>query len=79
VDDRVDRGGEAVVLVGDQVVRLSALATALLDAATDWCDEEELVRALVARFGEPSDGPDAQELTRRAVDDLESRGLLERG
>jgi hypothetical protein len=79
VDDRVDRDGEAVVLVGDHVVRLSALATALLDAATDWVDEEELAAVLVAGFGDPPDGAGAGELTRRAVDDLAAQGLVERG
>ena len=79
VDDRVDRDGEAVVLVGDHVVRLSALATALLDAATDWVDEEVLAAVLVAGFGDPPDGVGAGELTRRAVDILAAQGLVERG
>jgi len=79
VDDRVDRDGEAVVLVGECVVRLSPLATVLLDAAADWCPEDVLVAALVAELGEPPDGASAAELTRRALDDLEARGLVERG
>jgi hypothetical protein len=74
--DRVERGGESVVLVGRQVVRLSALATALVLACGDWCTVEELTGELVAQFGDPPSG-DARSVTAAALPDLRDQGLVE--
>jgi hypothetical protein len=78
VRDRVDHEGECVVLVGAQVVRLSALATAVLDHCADWCGAEELAARLAAEFGEPPGG-DAAAATNAVVAELERLGLLESG
>jgi hypothetical protein len=79
VTDRVDRDGESVVLVGDTVVRLSTLATRLLDRAEGWTDVGLLADHLVAEFGPPPDGKDAHQAAEAAVDALVTQGLLERG
>ncbi|MDU0312812.1 hypothetical protein RKE38_03870 [Phycicoccus sp. M110.8] len=79
VADRVDRDGESVVLVGREVVRLSALATALLDECWDWAEEERLVAVLVDRFGPPPDGGDPAVLVEEALATLSEHRLVERG
>jgi hypothetical protein len=78
VTDRVDRDGECVVLVGDTVVRLSALATLLLDGCEDWTGVDVLTEQLVAQLGRPPDGADPRRVVEDAVDSLVARGLLER-
>jgi len=75
--DRVDRSGEAVVLVGRRVVRLSPLAVSLLDGCEDWTSDVTLAGALVARFGPPPGGQTPLESTRVALRDLEAEGLVE--
>jgi hypothetical protein len=79
VADRVDRDGEAVVLVDRRVVRLSPLAVALLAACDDWAADQELADQLVSRFGVPPDGLAPLESTRAALLDLESQGLVDLG
>ena len=79
VADRVDRDGESVVLVDREVVRLSAVATALLDACPDWTEEERLVAVLVERFGPPPGGEDPVLLVDRALATLTVHRLVERG
>lgn len=74
--DRVDRDGEAVVLVGRQVVRLSLLAAAVLDACGDWRALDDLAGELVAQFGDPPSG-DARSVTAAALTDLRDQGLVE--
>lgn len=76
VDDQVVRDGESVVLVGQRVILLSALATTLLQACPDWTDLLALTEHLLARFGPPQDG-DAVEATRAAVHELHEQGLVE--
>lgn len=78
VTDRVDRAGESVVLVGQVVVRLSALATRLLDHCDDWTDVATLTEQLVSEFGLPPDGADPRGATEATVDALVARGLLAR-
>ena len=75
--DRVDRHGEAVVLVGRDVVRLSALATTLLDSCPDWTPTSELVEALLATFGPTPEGVDAVVATDAALRTLAAQGLVE--
>ena len=74
--DRLDREGGAVVLLGRQVVRLSPLAAALLDACDDWRGVEELAGQLVAQFGDPPSG-DARSMTAAALTELRDQGLVE--
>ena len=74
--DRVDHEGECVVLVGDQVVRLSALATALLDACPDWREVDWLADRLDQEFGPPPDG-DSRAATRILLAELAGLGLVE--
>ena len=78
VADRVDRDGESVVLVGREVVRLSALATALLDACPDWTEEEQLVAVLLDRFGPPPGGGDPVVLVQDALTALARHRLVDR-
>ena len=75
--DRVDRGGEAVLLVGREVVRLSALATTLLDSCSDWTPVSELVDVLVTAFGPTPEGVDPAAATEAALRTLASQGLVE--
>jgi hypothetical protein len=75
--DRIDHEGEAVVLIDDQVVRLSALATTLLDLAATWRASEDLTAALVAAFGPPPDGADPGHATALVLEQLAALGLLE--
>jgi hypothetical protein len=75
--DRVDRDGEAVLLVGREVVRLSALATTLLDACSDWTPASELVEVLLASFGPTPEGVDPTAATEVALRTLAAQGLVE--
>lgn len=77
--DRVDRQGEAVVLVGRDVVRLSPLAVELVDHCAEWTDTSELARAVVARFGPPPEGVDPTAATVDALTALQDQGLVELG
>ena len=77
--DRVDRDGEAVLLVGREVVRLSALATTLVDSCPDWTPVSELVDVLLAAFGPTPEGVDPAAATEVALRTLANQGLLELG
>ena len=50
------QGDESVVMAGANVVRLSPLATHLLEHMSDWRTSDELAAALVERFGDPPGG-----------------------
>ena len=75
--DRVDRGGEAAVLVGRRVVRLGPLAVSLVDACAEWTLDEDLAALLVARHGAPPEGTSPLESTRDALRDLAAEGLVD--
>ena len=75
--DRVDRDGEAVLLVGREVVRLSALATTLLDSCPDWTPVSELVDVLLATYGPTPEGVDPAAATDAALRTLAAQGLVE--
>ncbi len=77
VTDRVDRDGEAVVLVGDRVVRLSALACAVLALCADWADSRSVTAAVLATFGPPPDGADPEEAVLATLRALQDGGVLE--
>jgi hypothetical protein len=79
VGDRVDRQGEAVVLVDREVVRLSPLAVELVDRCAEWTDESDLAGAVVARFGPPPEGVDPTLATVEALRALHDRGVVELG
>lgn len=76
VDDRLDRDGEAVVLVADRAVRLSAVATVVVDACADWTDADDLAARLVSHFGPPP-GTDAARATRAVLAELARQGLVD--
>jgi hypothetical protein len=78
VDDRLDRDGAAVVLVGDRAVRLSAVATVVVDACPEWTDADDLASLLVSRFGPPP-GADAARATRAVLAELARVGLVDLG
>lgn len=77
--DRVDRDGEAVLLVGREVVRLSALATTLIDSCPDWTPVSELAEVLLTAFGPTPEGVDPVAATDLALRTLADQGLLELG
>lgn len=76
--DRVDRDGESVVLVGHTVVRLSGLATVLLDGCAGWTDLDVLTDLVVTELGPPPDGVDPRPAVASTADALVAQGLLER-
>ena len=77
LDEYVD-GDESAVMVGDQVVVLSALATTLLALIGD--EETEtafLAQQLIKRYGPPPDDLDGLKSTHEALSDLERNGLVQ--
>ncbi|MEO6412545.1 MAG: hypothetical protein ABIO48_08145 [Pedococcus sp.] len=66
-----------MLLVGREVVRLSALATTLLDSCPDWTPVSELVDVLVTAFGPTPEGVDPGAATEAALRTLASQGLVE--
>jgi hypothetical protein len=79
VQDEVIRDGESVVLLGRQVIRLSAIGTTLLELTGDWRGVEELTVELTDRFGQPPEGFDATAMTESALQALHEQGLVELG
>jgi hypothetical protein len=69
-------GDDSAVFVGDQVMVLSTLATAILDLVTPdgQASLEEVAAGLVARFGDPPGS--AEELARDKVTELVKGGVL---
>ncbi len=54
--DVFHEGDESVVMAGANVVRLSRLATYLLEQMADWRSSDELAADLIQRFGDPPGG-----------------------
>ena len=77
VTDRIVDGDESVVLVGHTVVHLSALPTAILDAAADWTEITDLAATLETQFGPPPDDASSVAATERSVHDLRDQGLID--
>lgn len=77
VQDEVIRDGESVVLLGRQVIRLSALGTTLLELCDNWRDAKELAHWLTERHGEPPAGFDATAMTEAALQALHDQGLVD--
>ena len=79
VHDEVVRDGESVVLLGRQVIRLSALGTTLLELCPDRRGVDELADGLTERFGTPPDGSDPRLMTEAALEALHEQGLVDLG
>jgi len=70
--------GEAVLLLPpDQVVRLSALGTAIFNVTAGPTTVDDLAPAIEARFGAPGDG-DTRTALAGVLYDLVAAGVLER-
>ena len=69
---------ESAVMVGDEVIALSALATSILALVPEeGTTSDFLGQALEDRYGPPERGVDALRVTELALADLERVGLLE--
>ena len=79
VTDRIVDGDESVVLVGHTVVHLSALPTAILDAAADWTEITALAATLETQFGPPPADASSVAAIERTVHDLRDQGLIDCG
>jgi len=69
-------GDESVVMAGANVVRLSALATYLVEQLPDWRTDDELALTLVDRFGSPIDANPA-ELVKATLIELAGLEIVE--
>ena len=77
VHDVYDAGDECVVFVGDQVLALSARATAALRAVgPDATAEEDVSAALLEILGEPPEGTSLHEATRGTLTELADLGIV---
>lgn len=75
--DILEVDGEALVLLEDsRVVRLSPIATAILDLTATAREVDDLAAAVEDRFGPPDDGG-TTEAVRGVVADLVVAGVLE--
>ncbi|WP_062530191.1 hypothetical protein [Demequina rhizosphaerae] len=74
-DDALERDGEMLVLVGNDVSLLSAVAAEVVRAARRGISVGALKRHLLGEFGEPADG-DAGVAVRELVAALTGRGVL---
>lgn len=76
-DQVVDEDGTSVVMVGADILVLSAMATELLRLVVAGCGSTPaLTQQLIQAFGEPGRGVSPDELVTALVDDLAGRGLL---
>lgn len=76
-DDWFVDGDESAVLVGGQVIVLSALATAVVDSTVRRLDVAALTDEVVRRFGAPPDD-DPEAATRAVLEELVEAGILRR-
>lgn len=76
-DRVVDEDGTSVVMVGADVLVLSAMATELLRlVAAGFRSTSALTQELVGAFGEPAGDASPERLVAAQIADLEQRGLL---
>jgi len=75
ITDAVTRDGETVVMVGDQVMLLSPLASAALARIDGDTDVAVVGAALVEMFGAPPDG-DPISMTLSVLQDLSAAGVV---
>lgn len=73
--DSLEVADGVLVLYDRTVVRLTALASALVARCTEPMTEAEIADTLAADFGEPADG-DLRGATRALVEELRSAGIL---
>ena len=76
-DDWFVDGDESAVLVGGQVIVLSALATAVVDSTVRRLDVAALTDEVIRRFGAPPDD-DPEAATRAVLEELAEAGILRR-
>ena len=76
VVDQLTIDDETLVLLDDQLIRLSILPAELLDAAVDWVTVDELHTAMTARLGAPPSGVDAAAAVDMTIRELIGKGLL---
>ncbi|MDN4475434.1 hypothetical protein QQX09_06155 [Demequina sp. SYSU T00192] len=74
-DDALERGGEMLVLAGNDVTLLSPLAAEAVLAARHGITVVALAERLVCAFGEP-EGGDAGDMAREVVLALVPRGVM---
>lgn len=74
--DVFHEGDESVVMAGANVVRLSRLATYLLEQMADWRSSDELAADLIQRFGDPPNG-DAAAFIRATLTSLATLEIVE--
>lgn len=74
--DALEVGGESLVLLGDRVVRLSPIATAVFGLTATARTVVELAVALEERFGAPADG-ETVDAAAVVVEELVAVGALE--
>ncbi len=74
--DVFHEGDESVVMAGANVVRLSRLATYLLEQMADWRWSDELAADLIQRFGDPPNG-DASAFIRATLTSLATLEIVE--
>ena len=79
VDDMLEHEGQAVVLVGSQVMLLSPLAAQVVRVAQGGATLNAVGEHLVEVFGPPSDGLEPLVHVVSMVTDLERAGVLVRG
>lgn len=77
--DVYTEAGRTVVMIGEQIIVLSELATTILDAVPVGSSVglDEIVDSVVAEFGPPPLPDDALTLTEQNVHDLVAHGVLE--
>lgn len=73
------RDDESVAMAGTNVVRLTALSTAIVEACREWTRLDDLAAALSEQFGPPPGVTDAVTTTVAAVRELADLGILELG
>ncbi|WP_062311214.1 hypothetical protein [Demequina rhizosphaerae] len=74
-DDALERGGEMLVLAGNDVTLLSPIAAEAALAARGGITVGDLERHLLAEFGAPDEG-DTESAVRALVDTLVGRGVM---
>ncbi|WP_062527371.1 hypothetical protein [Demequina rhizosphaerae] len=74
-DDALERGGEMLVLAGNDVTLLSPVATEAALAARDGISVGDLRRHLLDEFGAPPEG-EVDVLVQGLVDTLIARGVF---
>lgn len=75
--DQIVEGDESVVLVANMVIRLSALATAILRELDDWSDSADVAETMTATFGPAPAGTNPLLTIESALREMAEQGLVE--